>query len=66
MFDIASLEPVSEQELTEELAAAIRQSAGGRMTRQAEVFLAGLCAEHLADRLAMAGFIFLRKSPGPS
>jgi hypothetical protein len=27
------------------------------MTRNAEVFLAGVCAKHLTDKLALAGFV---------
>jgi hypothetical protein len=31
------------------------------MTRNAEVFLAaGVCAKHLTDKLALAGFVFMR------
>ena len=31
------------------------------MTRAAEVFLAGACAKHLTDKLALAGFVFMRR-----
>jgi hypothetical protein len=44
------------------LAEAIQSSAGGQMTRNAEVFLAGLCAaKHLTDKLAPAAFVFMRR-----
>jgi hypothetical protein len=32
------------------------------MTRNAEVFLAGVCAKHLTDKLALAGFVFMRRA----
>ena len=31
------------------------------MTRNAEVFLAGICAKYLIDKLALAGFVFMRR-----
>ena len=45
------------------LADAIRSSAGGQMTRNSEVFLAGVCARHLVYQLAQAGFVIMRR-PG--
>ncbi len=42
------------------LAEAIRSSAGGQMTRNAEVFLPSVCAKHLTDKLALASFVFMR------
>jgi hypothetical protein len=32
------------------------------MTRSAEMFLAGVCAKHLTDQLALAGFAFMRRT----
>jgi hypothetical protein len=55
MLDVAPFEPAGWDEVEALLAEAIRSSAGGQMTRNAEVFLAGVCAKHLADRLALAG-----------
>jgi len=43
------------------LAAAIRSSGGGQMTRNAEVFLARVCAKHLSGPLALAGFVVVRR-----
>ena len=31
------------------------------MTRNAEVFLAGVCAKHLGERLALAAVMFMRR-----
>jgi len=50
-------------ELTdEEIAAVLRQSIAnaGRLPRQAEVFLAGICAEHLVEGLRAAGLLVVR------
>ena len=50
-------------ELTdEEVAAILRQSmaSAGRLPRHADVFLAGICAEHLVDGLRAAGPIVAR------
>jgi len=62
MFDTTPYEPASAEEVAAALADAIRSSAGGRMSRHAEVFLAGVCAQHLTEHLALAGFVFLRRS----
>jgi hypothetical protein len=51
----------SNQQPEAALAEAIRSSAGKQMTRNAEVFLASVCAKHLADKLALAGFILMRR-----
>jgi hypothetical protein len=32
------------------------------MTRNAEVFLAGVCAKHLADHLALTGLVVMRRT----
>ena len=61
MFDIRPFEPVSSEEIESALTEAIRSSAGGQMTRNIEVFLAGVCARHLSDHLALAGFIVMRR-----
>jgi hypothetical protein len=50
-------------ELTdEEVAAILRQSIAdaGRLSRQAEVFIAGVCAEHLVEGLRAAGLLVVR------
>ena len=56
-----SYEPAKSEEVETARAEAIRSSAGGQMTRYAEVFLAGICAKHLTDQLALAGFVFMRR-----
>jgi hypothetical protein len=61
MFDASPYEPVKTEEVEATLGEAIRSSAGGQMTRYAEVFLAGICARHLTDQLALAGFVFMRR-----
>jgi hypothetical protein len=53
----------AQQELSdEELAAVLRQAiaGGGRLSRQADVFLAGICAEHLVEGLRAAGLFVAR------
>jgi hypothetical protein len=55
------LETVPEEELAAVLAAAIRDGKGGTMTRVAELFLAGVSADFLVDRLALAGFLVVRR-----
>ena len=50
-------------ELTDdEVAAILRQSIAdaGRLSRQAEVFIAGVCAEHLVEGLRAAGLLVVR------
>ena len=50
-------------ELTdEEIAAVLRQSiaSAGRLPRHADVYLAGVCAEHLVDGLRAAGLLVIR------
>ena len=44
-------EPPHEELSDEEIAAVLRQSiaAAGRLSRQADLFLAGVCAEHSVD-----------------
>ena len=62
MFDSSPFEPVTWEEVEGALADAIRSSAGGQMTRNAEVFLAGVCAKHLSERLALAWFVLIRRA----
>jgi hypothetical protein len=62
MFDPAPFEPVAPEEVESVLTEAIRSSAGGQMTRNAEVFLAGVCAKHLTDCLLLAGFVLMRRA----
>lgn len=42
------------------LTEAIRLSTGGQMTRNAELFLAGVCAKHLSEQLSLAAFVVMR------
>ncbi|MGA9014788.1 MAG: hypothetical protein WB509_20045 [Acetobacteraceae bacterium] len=37
-------------------------AAAGRLSRQADVYLAGVCAEHLVDRLRAAGRLVIQPS----
>lgn len=62
MFDAPPFEPADWAEVEATLAEAIRCSAGGQMTRNAEVFLASVCAKHLSDHLALAGFVLMRRA----
>ena len=58
MFGAYPHQPATREEIEAALAEAIRSSAGGQMTRNA---LAGVCAKHLADKLALAGFVLMRR-----
>ena len=52
-----------QDELTdEEIADILRQliASAGRLPRSADVFLAGICAEHLVDGLRAAGLLVVR------
>jgi hypothetical protein len=42
--------------------AVLRQSiaTAGRLSRQADIFLSGVCAEHLVDSLRAAGLLVIR------
>jgi hypothetical protein len=53
-------EAIPEEELAAIIAAAILDGKGGRMSRDAEGYLAGVCAEYLVDRLALAGVVAVR------
>jgi hypothetical protein len=46
----------------EELAGVLRQSIvnAGRLPRHADLYLAGVCAEHLVDGLRAAGLLVIR------
>ena len=46
----------------EEIAAVLRQTiaAAGRLSREADLFLAGVSAEHLVDGLRAAGLLVIR------
>ncbi len=59
---LPQLEAVSEEELAAVLAAAIRDGRAGTMTREAELFLAGVSADFLVDRLALAGLVVVRRA----
>lgn len=56
----ASPRPLSPVEVTAILRAGILAGAAGSMSRAADVYLAGVCASVLADRLAMAGCVVIR------
>ena len=61
MFCPSPFRPATWEEVEAALTDAIRSSAGGQMTRNAEVFLAGVCARHLSDHLALEGFVVMRR-----
>jgi hypothetical protein len=61
MFDPDPYEPVAWSEVEASLAEAIRSSGGGQMTRYAGVFLTGVCAKHLTDQVALAGFVVMQR-----
>lgn len=63
MNDDSPLRIPDQAEIIGILAAAIRDSGGGRLTRLADAYLAGVCAEHIADRLALAGVVCLVRAP---
>jgi hypothetical protein len=54
--------PPHEELSDDEIAKVLRQSIAnaGRLPRHAEVFLAGICAEHLVDELRTAGLLVVR------
>jgi hypothetical protein len=64
MFGASPFEPATWEEIEAALTEAIRSSAGGQMTRNAEVFFSGVCAKHLTDKLELAGFVFMRRGQG--
>ena len=51
-------EGLSDEEVAEVLRVSIANA--GRLPRHADVFLAGICAEHLVDGLRAAGLIVIR------
>jgi hypothetical protein len=56
------LAPPHEELSDEEIARVLRQSIvdAGRLSRHADVFLAGICADHLVDGLRAAGLLVIR------
>ena len=54
-------QPPQKKLTDEEIAAVLRQSmaGAGRLSRSADVFLAGVCAEHLVDGLRAAGLLVI-------
>ena len=54
--------PPHEELQDEEIAEVLRQSIAnaGRLPRHADVYLAGICAEHLVDGLRTAGLLVVR------
>ena len=55
-------EPPHEELSDEEVVAVLRQSiaVAGRLSRNADLFLAGVCAEYLVDSLRAAGLLAIR------
>ena len=58
MDDIHPLRILDQTEIVCIIAAAIRDGGGGGMTRMADAYLAGVCAEHIADRLLRDGVVY--------
>ena len=56
------LEPIPDTDVAAVLAAAIRDGKGGTMSREAGMYLAGVCAEFLVERMALAGLVVMRHS----
>jgi hypothetical protein len=59
-----SLKPIPDDELAAILTAAIRDGRGGRMTREAALFLAGVCAEHLVEQIGLTNLTVVRRARG--
>ena len=55
-------QPVGEGDAIALLAAAIRAGASGGLSRNADLFLASVSAEVIADRLALAGISLMRRT----
>lgn len=55
---------VSNQEITAILTEALSGAAGGSITRDASAWMACIGAQHLADRLALAGLVMVRHETG--
>jgi hypothetical protein len=55
-------EPPHEEHSDEDVVAVLRQSiaVAGRLSRNGDLFLAGVCAEHLVDGLRAAGLLVIR------
>jgi hypothetical protein len=51
--------PLPDDEAISTLADALRHAASGRLTREADLFLATVAAECLYERLALAGIVLL-------
>ena len=62
MPDQSALRAASDEEIAALIAAALRDSGGGRLTREADGYLAGVCAERLHERLLAAGVVFLLRA----
>jgi hypothetical protein len=63
LLDRAEVAP--DAEVAAVLATATCDGKGGTMTREAEGFLAGVCAAFLVDRMALAGFVVVRRVDPP-
>ena len=51
---------LSDAELAALLSTLLRNAKGGKLTREAEGYLAGVAGEYLAERLALAGVAVVR------
>jgi hypothetical protein len=59
MFANSPPRPIPEDELVALLAAIIRQGCG-YLARDADLYLATVSAQHIADRMALAGLVVVR------
>jgi hypothetical protein len=55
---------VSEAEITQVIAKAIRAGNAGQLSRAGDTFLAGVAADVVADRLGQAGYLVIKRSTG--
>lgn len=53
--------PLGDGDALDVLASAIRAGAAGGLSRNADLFLASVSAEIIADRLALAGVVLMRR-----
>jgi hypothetical protein len=53
-------EELSDADIMAVLCEAMAMAGAGRLPRSADVYLAGICAEHLVDRLRAAGLQVIR------
>ena len=68
-FEVGVLAPATPDEVAAALAYALRHDERGKPRRGAMAgwdFTAGIAAEHLAAHLTRAGFVMMKRRPGPA